>query len=835
MSAARFTFAALCCLLATTRAQEKLEVEGPVPATIRLGDTARVMLRIEGRTADPRPPSLPQVPGLRMQLSAPSRTSYTMFDGRTTIERVGVQYQLTLQPQQEGTFTVPPFAIWTGTAEQMTPDLRLDVRKDLRGEELGWLDVVVEPQRVYVHEPIRIRVDFGIQPGLRLVQDVADRYRYFDVEVQAPWIHEFSGGERIDLPAPKGDIRLIVASRKLEPAAFESNHERVGRRWDHYSFERAFLPTRIGTIELSAPMLRYHVLLREGQPGIFGERRGQQAENYYVYGKPLTLEVLPIPEVGRPTPYYGAVGRFTIDASLDRDTVRVGSSVKLTLTVRGSGNFEFLRLPELDGLEGFHKLGEAEAVRDADKVVVTYDLLPLSADVRAVPPISWNYFDTTPGVEKFAEVRTPPLPLVVKPLENGETLAPLPEAAAKSVTPGVDDVFDLPPFEGPPQWATAVPAWIAWLAVLGPWAIAALASFCVAQVRRRAADPLGRAARGAGRACQRALQEGAEPLATFATYLGDRLGVPAAAVITPDLAQRLVAAGLDAAIAADVAAFVERGTAARYGGGSGVDAAAARDLLRRLEAVRFGIISRAAAPLLLLVVIFGASGMAPAQQVPPQVPDAAAAVTAYRAADWRGAAEAFGRAFETTGDRRYWQARGNCWFRLGDLPRALWAYENARLGRPRDAELLANLRLVRERLGIEQSDGGFVAEVTALRAGLSPTERVSLCAFGMLLAAGCLVFGWRRPGLRWIGLLVLLPAAWLAAEVTWLEPARPARAIALQKLAVVSEPRAGLEPVATVRPGVEVSVLGSAEGSFVRVLAGDRTGYAPREDVAVVQ
>src|SRR5690606_33260362 len=121
-----------------------------------------------------------------------------------------------------------------------------------------------------------------------------------------------------------------------------------------------------------APMLRYHVVLREGQIDVFGGRRGEKTENYYVYGEPITLEVLPIPEEGRPNPYYGAVGRFTIDAALDRSRVDVGASVKLTLTVGGQGNFEFLRLPELDRLEGFHLLGQAETRRGPDGIVVTY-------------------------------------------------------------------------------------------------------------------------------------------------------------------------------------------------------------------------------------------------------------------------------------------------------------------------------------------------------------------------------------------------------------------------------------------------------------------------------
>ncbi|MFY9342357.1 MAG: SH3 domain-containing protein, partial [Planctomycetota bacterium] len=195
---------------------------------------------------------------------------------------------------------------------------------------------------------------------------------------------------------------------------------------------------------------------------------------------------------------------------------------------------------------------------------------------------------------------------------------------------------------------------------------------------------------------------------------------------------------------------------------------------------------------------------------------------------------AFARAQAATGDRRFLQARGNCFFRADDLCRALWAFESAALGRPRDAELLANLALVRARLELPDGDAGFVAELDRLRQRLTATEQLAGASLCMLLAAGCLVFGWRRTGLRWIAALIALPGMWLLAALA-LQPAAGATAIALGKLSLTSEPRLDLDPVATVRPGVAVTVLGGSDGAFVRVRAGDRSGYVPRAAIAVVE
>ncbi len=809
-------------------AQERLEVLGPDPATISLGDVARVEIRVTDPGPKPRQFRTPEVDGLQLRLSGPSQHTEILGGQRPVHMLV---WTLELVPAREGTFVVPPFAVYTGSKDQQTPELRLDVRKDLGGSKTGYLVVEVSPRRVYVHEPIRVRVEAGVQQGLRIEQGRASNGQgFFDVEVQAPWLYDFPNGEPMTMAPPQRNAALVVqGGNNLMPAVYDDGHDRDGERYRRFQFERAFLPTRPGPIELAAPTFRYNVVRQPGRQDIFGLSRGGVTQQCFAYGEPITIEVLPIPEAGRPTPYYGAVGRFTLDAALDRDSVRRGSSVKLTLTVRGQGNLEFLRLPALDDLPGFHKLGQAEAKRDAEKVVVAYDLAPLSTDVKEVPAIDWNWFDTTPGVEKFVTTKTSPLPLRVTELPAGETLAPLPESAAKAVTLGVDDIFDLPSFAGPPLRASALPAGSALLAAGLPWLVVGMSVLFLRWRRARSADVVGQRARSAARTFAQALRDGSEPLDAFATYLGDRLGVPAAAVISVDLRERLRTANVADDLADAAVAAIERGTAGRYGGGGGLAAADAQALVQRLQSHRFGAHSWLPFVLPMLAVV--ALGNAPAIA---QAGPASDAVALYRAGEHQQADAAFAQAFAATGDRRFLQARGNCLFRLGDLPRALWAFESARLARPRDPELAANVALVRTRLELPPDAPGLLAELNALRARLLPGEQLALAGVCMLLAAMCLGFGWRRVGLRWVAGILALPAGWMLATLA-LAGSTPTSAIAIDTLRLTSEPRAGLEPLATVRPGVQVTLLGGGEGSYVRIAAGERSGYVPRTAIAIVE
>lgn len=811
---------AVLCLGIGLAAQETLTVSAPEPGTIRLHDTAIVHITVEGDGANPRSPKIPDVPGLRIR-QLPASTSREMRQvGRSMVTRVSVKFGLEVRPQRTGSFVIPSFPIWTGTREQQTPPLRLEVREDLVSQELSWLEVDLQPKRVYVHEPVRVKITFAVQQGVRLAQEFHERTRYLVIAVVADWLKKFPAGEAMELPQPRGDLRAVICNEELSLATFVGNFERDGQLWQRFEMERAFLPSKVGKSVLPAPELRFHAVRHAGRS--YG---GGQVEKYGITGEPIEFEVLPIPEKNRPTPYFGAVGRFSIAAALDRDRVKFGDSFKLTLTVRGQGNFEFLRMPELLRLDGFHNRGAAEAQRDGESVIVTYDLTPLSTDVKQIPSIAWNYFDTTPGVEQFVEVATPPLPVVVDALPDSESIAPLPEAAVAAVTPGIDDVFDLPPLDGPPVRATVPSRWLRWLAVLSPWALM-FAALLLFRTRQRAAlDVTGKRARGAKRQFDLAVQRGDDAMEAFAAYLGDRLDVPAAAVISSELAQRLGDSGLDADVASEVVAVIERGTEARYGGGEALRVDEARGLVQRLESVRFG--ARSWLPFLLLPVLALTAGELPAQQ--------AQAVSAYRDGQYAAADAAFQLAYAADANRLHLRARGNCLYRMGEFARARWAFESARIALPRDEELLANLRVVKRRLELPDVDGGFSHELRLLLDRFTLGERTIACMASMLVAAACLIFGWRRVGWRWLGAIVLLPGAILSLDVLWLTPGRALQAIALQELKVTAEPRVDLAAVATVRPGAMIELLGGTGGEYVRIDASGRSGYVPSSAIAVIE
>ena len=807
--------------------QEVLKVNGPHPATLSLGTTSEVEIVIEGPSGRTRRPEVPEVPGLQFQLISLGTNSSIQFLGGRMHVSSQAKYLLRIQPTTIGEFTIPPIRVYTGTKWQETPELRLEVFKDLEGENMGFLEITPSATRVYVHEPLSFIVDFGVNDGLAIHQESTRNMRYLDIQVQAPWLSDLEAGEPLAVEDPQESVPVVL-NRTLQQAVHQEGYERDGRMYNRFLFEKAFLPNRLGHFELDAPVMVASIQVGR-RVGPFGSVVPGRIEQFPVYGEPISIEVLPIPEEGRPVPYYGAVGRFQVAASLDKQQARVGSSVKLTLTITGTGNFEFLRVPELDQLSGFHLLGQTQN-REKGQLEITYDLTPLDASVAEMPSISWNHFDTTPGVERFVEVATEPMPISVLPLEDGESLVPLLGVEDESVVPGVDDIFDIKivdpavsPMGGIPVVHPRMLSLVAAM-VFGPWLLMGLLGLGLRFRRRRAADVVGQRARSAARSFQRELRAGGDPAAAMVTYLAARLGIAEAAVIGPDLATRLEEAGVSAPLARETQQKVEVGIAARYGGGGGLDQATVEKLVERLEAEAGMKMPGLAGALLLALLVCGAPLFG-------QEPSAA-----YRSGDYASAATAYGELAASDPDRRHYYNLGNALFRQGHLARALWAYESARLALPRDRELLANIGLVKTRLDLTSVEGEpFLDALLALRNSVTSRERLLFCGLCNLLVAGLLLLAWGHRPLRTAGLILLAPALLLVADVLWLGPSERPTGIVLQdRVALVSEPRLGLDPVFTLRSGVSVAVLG--EGSaWTRVEVRDRTGYLPTEAVGVVR
>lgn len=300
-----------------------------------------------------------------------------------------------------------------------------------------------------------------------------------------------------------------------------------------------------------------------------------------------------IPVVGRPSPFYDAVGRtVTVEAAATPVELTADESIIFTLTVRNLLNPAAVRRPDLAEIDAFRRGFQAddEPPDSADPPgtrVFRYRLRVRDATTTEIPRVVFPFYDPDrpqpadrPG-NPFRKAETRPIPIRVRP------------AGPPPLPPEPLDVSEFAEQLAPPG-APNVPAWGWWMAGVGPPILALIAYLAWRVVNPEGARLARRRRSRAARAVLHALHKlGRHPpvdlarvVGCVAGYVADRFDLPGVVRTPADVARRLREAGAPEALVADCERFFRAADAARFAP-AGVPAdgliADADRLVRRLE------------------------------------------------------------------------------------------------------------------------------------------------------------------------------------------------------------------------------------------------------------
>lgn len=365
-----FTFALGCALAAAlcgapaVRAQNARDVDVSMSADrtrVRVGEGIQVEIRVEMRDGASGSVALPEFPGFRVVGKSVQRSS--TFGGTTVMTTM---VTLSLVAEAPGRHTVLPARVDLGGRSVQSGGLVLTV-EDNPSQGSGALPpatlVPLDPQGNPAQQPVDPNAAppsmsspapgldgarFDPQGFLRTVVDKAQARVGEQITVtiylyvrgglsESPTIHREPSTDGFwmqTLQAPGATIQ--GTSQVIE-----------GVRFRAYPLKRvALFPMRAGTLTIGAMDLSF-------QLGTFFDFFGSSGNTGLVRreGVPVQIEVSDLPAAGRPSGPI-AVGRFTLEAQVDRAQVATGDAVTLTATIRGSGNIRDVRLetPRVDGL-----------------------------------------------------------------------------------------------------------------------------------------------------------------------------------------------------------------------------------------------------------------------------------------------------------------------------------------------------------------------------------------------------------------------------------------------------------------------------------------------------
>ena len=128
----------------------------------------------------------------------------------------------------------------------------------------------------------------------------------------------------------------------------------------------------------------------------------------------LQIEVLPLPEQGRPVEFTGAVGRFQLSVEAQPTQVAVGDPVTLRVLVEGEGNMAAVQPLQVDAAAGVKlydpKVEEEERITNGvygGRRLFEYILIPEQGGTLNIPPLRFAYFD--PHQARYEVLKSAPI------------------------------------------------------------------------------------------------------------------------------------------------------------------------------------------------------------------------------------------------------------------------------------------------------------------------------------------------------------------------------------------------------------------------------------------
>ena len=243
-----------------------------------------------------------------------------------------------------------------------------------RYDERAFLRTVVEPDEVYIGQQVNVTV--YLYTRLRLSpQSVMPGKPSMD----GFWVH--------DEPITKLHSQTVPV---------------MGANYRAYVVQRsAAFPQRSGELTIGPPKVTFDV----GGGSLF-----DAPERVQRVGVPVTVDVKPLPSPGPPG---AVVGRYTVQAWLDRATADTGDAVTLRIDAAGLGNVQDLRIhvPPIIGVRTLQPAIRDQRHVQGGKLSGTrsweWILIPEAPGEHTVPPIELHFFD--PDTEKYDTASTPAL------------------------------------------------------------------------------------------------------------------------------------------------------------------------------------------------------------------------------------------------------------------------------------------------------------------------------------------------------------------------------------------------------------------------------------------
>lgn len=371
--------------------------------TIALGTSAQLTLTVTG-TQDVAEVQIPPVDGLDIRYLGPS-TQISIVNGQYSSRK---SWMYSVMPLKTGRFTIPSLSINVNGSAYTTEAVEIEVADASSAtgvtsappspgtnaslDDKIFLVLRLPKDKVYVNERLPVKI-------LLFMSDLSvDDVRFPEFKQAGVDMDKFGQPRQYD---------QVINGRRYRIAEFDTN----------------IYPTRAGEVTIGPVTLDCNLVMRSASARApFG---GSMFDDDFFktffdrYEKrPLTvrsgtsdLTVLPLPEENKPADFDGAVGQFSLDASVGPVEVNVGDPVTVKMQIGGEGNLRMVQPPAFTTADNFKvydpQIKEENGFKKLEQV-----LIPESEQITEIPAVRFSYFE--PVLRQYQTLTQGPFPVTVR-------------------------------------------------------------------------------------------------------------------------------------------------------------------------------------------------------------------------------------------------------------------------------------------------------------------------------------------------------------------------------------------------------------------------------------
>jgi hypothetical protein len=187
------------------------------------------------------------------------------------------------------------------------------------------------------------------------------------------------------------------------------------------------LPQRTGNLSIDPFEVTCNVNVPAGYARDFFGRTVQRYKTVTLNlkSKNRSINVKALPD-NKPADFNGAVGQYTLSASVDKTEAKTNEAISYKLTLKGKGNIKLVEAFKLNFPPDFDSFDpkveeniQVDASGSSGTKVFEYLLIPRYAGEFDIPSVSFSYFDVSQG--KYITQTTQPFELKISKGEGDES------------------------------------------------------------------------------------------------------------------------------------------------------------------------------------------------------------------------------------------------------------------------------------------------------------------------------------------------------------------------------------------------------------------------------